>query len=451
MLIVDERSLINLKDIGTTSQIISETAFNGRFQGCDFGAIPVVVLFGDDYQLPSTADGAFQCVEPPSSRSQGAMSLKGRAALLACASKTIELKSMKRLQEQQRFDRKLIEDVRLQADLSKHQSDKLLSLSIEAFQDRHGMQARREMEDKAVHLFYTNEKRIRHNIRQLSRHCSREKPVAFIQSQNFNNITGKADSRHWGKDDDPPGTTLLSIGAVVAIQHRNFNPLWGLHNGACGKVIEMVFKKGDSPNDGHLPQYVVVDFPHYCGPPWDKSNPTHVPIPPIQRSCRKHCCTRKFIPLTLAWARTIHKFQGMSAGPVDKGKFPNMFEVIICDPGKREDERSALGLFYTALSRATTLGDENGDGSAIYFCGEDFTEERFRNIAKKKQTDEDYKRSELRRKWVNHLEANSLSRRDIPNKHGQRCLLNWMQSTRFSQSELEMRASKFCKTWLPPP
>ena len=128
-----------------------------------------------------------------------------------------------------------------------------------------------------------------------------------------------------------------------------------------------------------------------------------------------------------------------------------MFEVIICDPGKREDERSALGLFYTALSRATTLGDENGDGSAIYFCGEDFTEERFRNIAKKKQTDEDYKRSELRRKWVNHLEANSLSRRDIPNKHGQRCLLNWMQSTRFSQSELEMRASKFCKTWLPPP
>ena len=68
-----------------------------------------------------------------------------------------------------------------------------------------------------------------------------------------------------------------------------------------------------------------------------------------------------------------------------------MFQCIVCDPDKREAERSALGLFYTALSRATTLGDKNGDNSAIYFIGDNFCEERIRNIGRLKQTDDDYK------------------------------------------------------------
>ena len=46
-LIVDERSPINLKDIGTTSWMLSETVFGGEFQGSHFGGLPVVVLFGE--------------------------------------------------------------------------------------------------------------------------------------------------------------------------------------------------------------------------------------------------------------------------------------------------------------------------------------------------------------------------------------------------------------------
>ena len=38
--------------------------------------------------------------------------------------------------------------------------------------------------------------------------------------------------------------------------------------------MHVAFNKGDSPNDGKQPAYVVVDFPHYNGPAWDKDNPT---------------------------------------------------------------------------------------------------------------------------------------------------------------------------------
>ena len=215
--------------------------------------------------------------------------------------------------------------------------------------------------------------------------------------------------RHF--DNDAPSGALICVGAKVALDNKNFCPVWGLHNGACGTVKEIVFDKKKNPNNGDLPMYVVVDFPLYCGPAWDRDNPKSVPIPLSEYNCKyskpSHtCCKRTFLPLCLSYARTIHKFQGMSAGPVDAGKIPNMFECIICDPDNKNVERTALGLFYTALSRATTLGDSEGRGSAIYFIGKDFKEERIRNIGIKQNTNESYRRVQERNTWVEYLNQN---------------------------------------------
>ena len=98
----------------------------------------------------------------------------------------------------------------------------------------------------------------------------------------------------------------------------------------------------------------------------------------------------------------------MSAGPVDHGKIPNMFKHIICDPHDKYCERSAPGLFYTALSGATTLGDDTGWRSAIYFTGGHYNEQRVRNIGKKNGTDDDYKRVKQRQRWVTHFLSLSL-------------------------------------------
>lgn len=125
--------------------------------------------------------------------------------------------------------------------------------------------------------------------------------------------------------------------------------------------------------------------------------------------CKYHCCQRTYVPLDLAFARTIHRFQGLSAGPVDKGKIENMYECIICDPDVKASEVRATGLLYTALSRATTLGDDNGLNSAIYFTGTNITRDRIQNVTMKSNKNEEYINVTRRRIWMNYLKQNTVT------------------------------------------
>ena len=99
-----------------------------------------------------------------------------------------------------------------------------------------------------------------------------EKPVAICRTLSTSDRE-KAVAWHFGKS-DIPAASLLCRDARVCIEGKNFNPYWGLYNGACGTVSEIVFKPGENPNQGHLPEYVVVDFPGYSGPIWDEQKPT---------------------------------------------------------------------------------------------------------------------------------------------------------------------------------
>jgi len=92
---------------------------------------------------------------------------------------------------------------------------------------------------------------------------------------------------------------------------------------------------------------------------------------------------------------------------VEPGKIPNIYKRIVCDPDEKRHEASAIGLLYTALSRATTLGDDSGLNSAIYFTGQDFDESRIREMTKKKDSDDDYEKIIKRKEWVAHIAANA--------------------------------------------
>jgi len=75
--------------------------------------------------------------------------------------------------------------------------------------------------------------------------------------------------------------TDLCIGERVTLRNWNILPCGGLYNGSIGTVIEIVDKNNPiGPNDkqhNHLPDYVVVDFPHLKLPPYiepcDKLHP----------------------------------------------------------------------------------------------------------------------------------------------------------------------------------
>ena len=154
------------------------------------------------------------------------------------------------------------------------------------------------------------------------------------------------------------------------------------------------------------------------------------------------------MPLEVSYARTIHKFQGLTAGPVDEGKIPNMYQCIVCDPDEKKFEGTSLGLFYTASSRATTLGDEDGLNSAIYFSGSQFREERIRGLTKLKNSDQDFIMAKKRKKWVEFLKRRErMSKHHVKNalkKKDQ--TLSMLQSTGFDFDFLYTRTRKYSQS-----
>ena len=170
-----------------------------------------------------------------------------------------------------------------------------------------------------------------------------------------------------------------------------------------------------------------------------------MPIPTSTYRCDHGCCIRTFVPLDVAYARTIHKFQGLSAGPVDNGKVPNMYECIICDPDEKKFEGSALGLLYTAVSRATTLGDDQGLGSAIYFTGSEFKERRIRRLTKLKDSDEDFKVAQKRQKWVEYLSRreSECKRKQKKIKRREKEIHTFINNTQYDYDFLYRRIQKY--------
>lgn len=274
VLIADERSLINSCDFGTVECQLSETNFDGGFlRHMSFGGLPVVLLAGDDQQLPGAKEGAFNALINTGGT---AMTMRGRAALIECARFVMELPVSKRMTDSAVKQRELLSRLRQTEELTDKEKDKLLSLHLDMIEQLHSPKVVENIKRKAIYLFFTNEKRIRHNIQHLKLFSSSDNPVAMMQPQSTGQHGGKGVTKHF--EAKFPNTAMMCVGSRVAIEHRNFQPLWGLHNGACGTVDEIVYAKGDSPNKGNLPSYVVVNFPLYCGPAWDLDNPKVRPI-----------------------------------------------------------------------------------------------------------------------------------------------------------------------------
>lgn len=89
-LIIDERSLVNNQDLGTTSCKIAETLYQGgHMRDESFGGLPIVILVGDDYQLPGVKEGALGALD---STNIAKMTARGRDELFRCANTVMELK-----------------------------------------------------------------------------------------------------------------------------------------------------------------------------------------------------------------------------------------------------------------------------------------------------------------------------------------------------------------------
>ena len=128
----------------------------------------------------------------------------------------------------------------------------------------------------------------------------------------------------------------------------------------------------------------------------------------MEARCKNNMCTRLYMPLLLTFAKTIHTFQGATVGPAPPGRPENTFLHIVADPGTRQFESGTNGLFYTLLSRVTTIGDmKDPTTSAIALTGSNMNVNQIKKTNKKRDGDY-YENVKQLHKWVKYLDDHEM-------------------------------------------
>lgn len=412
----DERSMIGQIVIGGTELNVSETCHNGGHESEDWGGVPVVALFGDDYQLSSPGLGAFDALF---NQGNNKASRNGAQQFIKLGNTTMELKKIMRQNKKQKQQLRLLKHIRV-GNSWKDDVDLLMSLHLN--NTNFTEKDIEEINKKAMYIFANKNNMNEHNRQKLKEEHSKSNPIAKIPaSTTSRGITYKGIAKCMRNETSINSSLNVCRGAKVQISGKNFEPDWGLYNGAVGEVIEIVFQENENPLDGTHPQYIVVDFPQYRGPAWINEKPTWVPIPPIEITCQKHCCNLRYIPLSLSYAKTGHTFQGQSVGP------HYAISCIVVHPGNKGMELLCPGLLYMFLSRAATIGTpSNRKDSAIFFCSNEMNEDRITNLTITREG-KICKKVQKRNKWIKYLNQHKHDIK-ISSKQKQN-LIDWVNTT----------------------
>jgi len=188
-------------------------------------------------------------------------------------------------------------------------------------------------------LYPTNLEVIEHNHHQL---IAMGQPIVTLNARNLGHpIAGVLEKVSSDDAGELRQHLSIAIGARIMIR-RNLWTENGIVNGSLGTLRGIVWP--DSPLLGELPSFLLIEMDLYTGPPFLMSFPKVLPIPPTVSyfNYQGFSCSRKQFPITLAWAMTVHKSQGLT---LDK---------VVIELGKRE---MVNGLTFVAISRVRQVVD----------------------------------------------------------------------------------------------
>lgn len=299
VLIIDERSQISSLNLAACERNLRECIYNGQNSNEYFGGLPVILLFGDDYQLmPVASEGAIQGYadlanyEVPQKKntkmSKNALLMikNGHKLFRDVMTENVFFLTKNYRVKCKRF-RSLLDRVRV-GEPSEEDIAAIMKLHLTFYSGDREFLNKIHNDKKTMFLFNNNADKDRMNNEKLVETCVANKmPVARLDCwYDTNKLQGGKERQpiksHFDDRTRFISHTDLCVGARVSIVSHNFLPEVGLYNGAMGTIIEIVYKSNPvGPNDKehrHLPDYVVVDFPHLALPshirPWDSNNPT---------------------------------------------------------------------------------------------------------------------------------------------------------------------------------
>jgi hypothetical protein len=439
MILIDERGLLSMDLLGTCERNTRDTAHGGINRQKSWGGVPIVIILGDDHQLPSVVIGKkgkgathiFQddkgtLIDLP----QNSNERNGRDVFLCLATNVKELKKSCRTDDSASDLRQVLHNLREHDGCSLDQANKLMDLHIN---NPHLSQERRQfLEENALFVYTTSREVAERNCAKLLQLHSSTNPVAIINTKyekSDNTNVSRVNKKHFDSDEITKNSTLCKEARVSVT--RNFRPIWGLYNGALATIKDIVYDIDCSPNQGDFPLYIIVEMDNYDGPQWKEQLPkTQIPIPICSDICSKGCCKMTYVPLKLAFARTLHKTQGKEAGENKEIK------AIVFSPGSSSFESINPGTLYTGVSRASSIGNGDIEKSSIYFCGTDCTTSRFTDVKNKRTSEKiKYNRVAKRENWINHLKKNTtLNKISQEERHD---IHHWIDTTKLSLTQLD--------------
>ena len=253
MQVIDERSMISSEDMAMINEHTKKVVHQGTHPNDDFGGIPIVLLVGDDYQLPPIMPGvasAFSVASTKSKQKKGkdmavtnsssfGKRQNGGELFKRVGKKYIKLQTSKRVLKDQAFLTTCLKGVRGDSKngLSESNIQKLMQYHLRSDYWTPEMVQQMENDEMTIHLFAKNDDKNEHNWKKLALLNSSHHPVAVIKSVtsgkcNMGNKDGHFD------EERIPSMTMFCVGCKVALVGINIKPEWGLYHGAIGKVLD---------------------------------------------------------------------------------------------------------------------------------------------------------------------------------------------------------------------
>lgn len=289
--ILDERSMLATEIASRVESILRVTALGGHNSDQYWGGIPVIIVFGDDYQLKPmrvNGGGAIDAFQRSSQQSEIRSSTPEKNYQLRrshgdylvvdnLVDSVFMLTENKRVSSGDKDFLSLLTRLR-EANPIEEDVTRLANLHV----SNYPMDFIKKLEEKGnvMYLCYKNDDRILINNEKL-RQISKDKniPIARIDCH-YTSTREFPALGHFRNIGYVPHCDIC-VGAKVSLDQTNIIPEMGLFNGSLGTVVEILYNTREGPNNKqgyHLPEYVIVDFPQFIPsmglPVWDKNNPT---------------------------------------------------------------------------------------------------------------------------------------------------------------------------------